>query len=156
MAKSSLVIDNSLAANSVDLDTGLRLGNTYRTDNTQPPLNGLIVQGSLQINDVTKNIKTNAELNGYILRVDRDSTDGIVHATSANIGILSDITGGQNHLSNSPQEKLRDTPIFSEGRSVNAEAPIGIQTEAPSPIKITMDAEGGEVTKCMELLCQTI
>lgn len=146
MGQTSLVIGNSAQANGVDLSSGLRLGSTYLSNDTSPPTDGLIVEGSIQINDVSGNIKSLSEINGYPLRVDRETADGVVHATSANIGILSDITGGQTHLISSTSERLDETPIWTSGRSINAEGVIGIQTESPIPMRVTMNAIFGEVT----------
>ncbi len=146
MGQTSLVIGNSAQTNEVDLSSGLRLGSTYVSNDTSPPTNGLIVEGPIQINDVSGNIKQASELNGYGLIVDRETTDGVIHATSANIGILSDITGGQGHLSSSTSEKLDETPIWTSGRSINAEGVIGIETASPIPMRVTMSATIGEVT----------
>jgi hypothetical protein len=147
MGKTSLVIGNSPQANGVDLISGLRLGSTYLSNNTPPPTNGFIVEGSIQINDVSENIKPLSEINGYSLSVDRTTGEGVVHATSATIGILSDITGGQTHLSSEPLERLDETPIWTSMRSINAEGVIGIETESPEiPMKVSMDASSREVT----------
>lgn len=146
MGQTSLVIGNSAQANGVDLSSGLRLGSTYRSNDTSPPTNGLIIEGSIQINDLSGNIKQASDLNGHVLIVDRETNDGVVHATSANIGILSDITGGQSHLSSSTSERLDETPIWTSGRSITAEGVIGIETASPIPMRVTMNATIGEVT----------
>ena len=134
-SKEALRIGESNQANMIDLASGFSFGATYRGQT--PPLNGMIIEGTLQIggeNPISA-LDDSSTLDGYVLKVDA----GTIQSTSSNIGIR--LTG-----TNPADTPDSSTPILTEGRSIQAKGSIGIDisvTDASQavPIRVTMNAD---------------
>jgi hypothetical protein len=134
-SKSSLGIGTAPLVNGLDLTSGLRIGENYLSNGITPPQNGLIVEGSIQIGGaVTRLVDSQNALQNKILRTNQHE-DGIVAGTSDTVGVISDITNTSEFAS--PPK----TPLQTNQRTVHSrDALIGIQTEAPNPMQIEMNA----------------
>ncbi|MEK9727848.1 MAG: hypothetical protein VW397_07070, partial [Candidatus Margulisiibacteriota bacterium] len=118
---SNLLIGAASALNGLDLNTGFRLGTTYVSSNKQPPTNGLIIQDSLQIGGNPINNPT-AKLSIY---------EGKAQAISTHHGIIANMTG----------LTTIKTPLKTDGRQIGADAPIGIESQGPIPMQVTINSQ---------------
>ncbi len=127
-SKDALVLGDAGQANMIDLPSGFTFGATYR--NSAPPENGMIVEGSIQIGG-ERDQDFSLLPEGVILKAD----NGIIHATSSNIGILV-----------TESTPPHPSPILSEGRSIKAKGDTGINIISSDsnsiPIKVELDADG--------------
>ena len=118
LLNTGMIIGSGTALNGIDLTTGLALGSSFRLQTI--PENGLIIEDQLHVGG-------NYGTSTHTLVVN----EGNAYAVSNNVGAIFDVTSS-----------ALTTPIKANGVSILATSNIGISSEAPEPLNISISGSG--------------
>ena len=119
LLNTSMIIGSETALNGLDLTTGFALGTSFRSETI--PENGLIIEDQLHVGGNYPSLTGTLVVN-----------EGNAYAVSDNIGAIFDMTGSAT----------LSTPILAKGVSILATGNIGISSEAPEPLNVSISGSG--------------